>query len=1199
MSDAYITKLKSDHTVGKKFWIGDDGTLQKGQITNRSGRKLNFVSGSAETITAPSAAALAQIIEDLRPRDLLCTGRLRDGRSTARVTTIGKRQGDDVARSVEYFGFPPSQGWLLIDHDTKAMPPDVAKRVEELGGGVAALESIWPELKDAARVFKPSSSGGVYIDGQDPAEATGFHLFVGIADVSRSKEALLALEARAWDAGLAWYVIGTAGQRLQRSIVDATVGSPERLIFTAPPVLGKGVRRVTPPINVTEGAFVDIPAMPTSDMWLNHRDTAFKAHEPEAIEQTAKAQNVDVTTATKIVREGRAGGVLGPLQAVWLRDGSTITVDALIRSVTRPVARLALPDPFEGPSYNPTAASLFWGADYKSPIIISHAHGEKIVYRLQSLADAVWSLKPRKLPSRRMIDLKAALRACEGEQDLPVILAVAVALTNRIPHAMGLDDLQQFLDAELPDNIDRRWIPPMIERVAKIVNKRRENSLAEVKFSVGAMCADRVDHRFVDGLSPLEQIEGVTIVRAPMGSGKTQRIGGPFVDAAKAAADGQTVWAIAHRQTLISELATRLNLTDYRRKDIHGDMLGTGGLAVCLPSITRHAIRDLDSPAFLFIDEVKQVLEFLTSQSHCRTRDGTAKTVFDELVKLVRHAKGVLVADAQADDTVIAFLRYCRPDDTIHIVEMREPADAKINAIFYANGNDARDTAVDDIMFRVAMGQKAWIACESAKTAQDVGAFLGTVAKVLVVDAETKHEPAQARFFNDPEAVSREYDVIVASPVISSGLSIEHAGDPHFDFGAIIASGTAITPSVAAQQLRRVRYLREFIIACTPNNRIGGQTAEAIIEGKQDAAKREGREMFAQSFDRLVTRFQAKSANARADFAAGLWWQLEASGWSLTRAVSATDGEFAGLRGDLVAQRKAARAEALIAACKWLPHMVEGDVDLMRRMHQDAEQRAVIEAWDLTRALGVDRLTVDDVEFIDDGGLLRMDLFEDLTAAQEDLLDADDRAEVLSHRSLRQARRMHLRMIFEGVDVTSSKHWLDRDVADKILDRIMEHRTEFAASGAIPPKYRARFGAKGRELDRPANPIKAVQEILLRAGLGFDGKQVSVSREASLSINGAGGSRDRIRVFTVDKESWNAMKKRLDQRVETTKTMLKMVRDAPERHTCALELSHPAQISTLKHLENIEKRLGKPVHARRVRVELDPDLSRKGVAPLR
>jgi hypothetical protein len=208
--DVKLTILRHGSLIGKMFVLGPDGELKK----QSQGR---FFEGTAEVVAAPTAKALAELLEGLGPRDVLTLGIPRDGLREAKVVTESRRGPGEISRTGAFFEFRPGPGWILIDSDTKTMPVDVAERVEALGGIEGALVHTWPDLARAARVVRPSSSAAVRIAGQPaPASAASTHVFVLVRDVSRSAAILQTLQRRAFAAGLGWIAISRSGAALQR-----------------------------------------------------------------------------------------------------------------------------------------------------------------------------------------------------------------------------------------------------------------------------------------------------------------------------------------------------------------------------------------------------------------------------------------------------------------------------------------------------------------------------------------------------------------------------------------------------------------------------------------------------------------------------------------------------------------------------------------------------------------------------------------------------------------------------------------------------------------------------------------------------------------------------------------------------------------------------------------------------------------------
>jgi hypothetical protein len=127
------------------------------------------------------------------------------------------------------------------------MPDDVKCRLNDARGFRAAIESLLPALTGAATVERASTSNGLHRTdtGAELEGSSGVHLYVWVRDVADSARFLKTLHARTWLAGFGWYMIGKAGQLLERSIVDRMVGQPERLVFEGAPVLVPPLARKT------------------------------------------------------------------------------------------------------------------------------------------------------------------------------------------------------------------------------------------------------------------------------------------------------------------------------------------------------------------------------------------------------------------------------------------------------------------------------------------------------------------------------------------------------------------------------------------------------------------------------------------------------------------------------------------------------------------------------------------------------------------------------------------------------------------------------------------------------------------------------------------------------------------------------------------------------------------------------------------
>ena len=393
---ARLSVLRNKKWMGKKFFRGGDGGIQK----QSNGL---FTDGIVRSLEVLNSVHLAKLIAQLKPTDALCLGIHDAGPRTLRASTRSKmaRIQDSgiqcIARTKDHFSFHDGEGWLLIDFDDKDLPPQINDRIDANGGIYEVLLQLWPELEHGDFLIKPSSSAGVHLPDTEPAAASGFHMFVRIKDARAIPQTLQALHARCWETGYGYHIISKSGQQLDRSLIDVSVGSPERLIFTADPILSDGILRTPPPVVQQDGAALRALKLPLRSEWPRLRDIDRQRTSAEALQVRAIFME---TQAERHVRE--FGGTLSHARSVVasrvqgrvLSDSDVLdTVSAgmqLVGSILDTMAQgkiVVCADPIEGRSYNPTAAAILWQSNHKFPVLISHAHGLQTVYRFKRFSN--------------------------------------------------------------------------------------------------------------------------------------------------------------------------------------------------------------------------------------------------------------------------------------------------------------------------------------------------------------------------------------------------------------------------------------------------------------------------------------------------------------------------------------------------------------------------------------------------------------------------------------------------------------------------------------------------------------------------------------------------------------------------------------------------------------------------------------------
>ncbi len=725
--------------------------------------------------------------------------------------------------------------------------------------------------------------------------------------------------------------------------------------------------------------------------------------------------------------------------------------------------------------------------------------------------EAVQLPKAATLTSGRRTDLEKALQDATDADVLPVALAVLHRMEWNMPVVHSEEDVLELIVMHAGDKLSQPEKDALRDRLKWLQQKRRKTVLSR------AALDRRVSKRHTRiAVASLDEIDittlhGVVLVKAPMGSGKTQKIGRPFVEHAKRMEC--SVMAIAHRVSLISELSARLCLPNYQTIT-EGEIESAGGVAVCLPSTARTDIRDaMPSAEYVFIDEIAQVLRFLADSETCGAGEADNKAIYHRLMQIVRDAVAVVVADADLDMRTLRFLEKARPGERFTVVEMKAKPNSKAATVYHKMA-----ATYDDITIELMNGGKVWCACESKFRAEEMARqFAQRGFKTIAITARTKNNPEVMAFLQNAEEQSRFYDLVVASPAISSGLSIEHKGDPHFTLGAFIGAGTAIRPEDAWQMVSRVRYLKRYSIAIERTNAQGGQTAGVHRQGAESAAALEGLEIEWTGFDQYMAQIKAEDANAKADFGAGMWFGLEEAGWTVERGVS--EGHEAAAK-----ELKAARAEyteARIAALIAAEPMKKDLADAAQKMSdRPLETDIRLEAHNIRISLGKPDPTAEDIVFWANGrGAETIARFEDLVGA-----DVDVPAEhgALMQRKYRTARRKLFFTLFDGFHLDQVFTRADQET---LLDRIMVQPEVFATVGIVGSKFRARYRQKDGSLvpiRRPEHPARELRDLLERCGLRTVRKRCrSVPKHDSLvnKNDGLGTKSDREYTVTVVPES--------------------------------------------------------------------------------
>ncbi len=268
---AEATALTERPAITLTVFSKDGGPLTKRLSLDETGKLVSDGSacrmshGVAQAISVANMDEFAELIDSLNQTQAIALGTVEaaavDESRRVRIVRHAELARTEIAaisRTLEFIKFPSGKpGLMLLDFDTKGMAPEVLARVQTKGFD-AVLGEVVPDILLASRLWRPSTSSGVRnTTTGESFDKAGGHLYIAVADAGDIQRATKVLHQRCWLAGLGHILVGRAGQLLERSIIDVAVGSPERLVFEAPPQLADPLVQDTRASTVTRGKLLN------------------------------------------------------------------------------------------------------------------------------------------------------------------------------------------------------------------------------------------------------------------------------------------------------------------------------------------------------------------------------------------------------------------------------------------------------------------------------------------------------------------------------------------------------------------------------------------------------------------------------------------------------------------------------------------------------------------------------------------------------------------------------------------------------------------------------------------------------------------------------------------------------------------------------------------------------------------------------
>ena len=409
---------KSGGSLSKRISLKPDGTLKKDALGT-------MARGRARRVSFTNIGALADCIGALSPNQAIALGALRQDLPDdveivcERNLRNGAVRPDVISRTGKNIIYRPNQpAALLLDFDSKGMSAEVANRLTEAGGFWAAVTAVLPILNSTARVMRSSTSAGLFRDdtGEKLPGSDGQHVFLVAQDGEDIERFLKVLHARCWLAGFGWYLISASGALLERSIVDHTVGTSERLVFEGAPVLDHPLQQDVEsrrPLTFDGALLLDTRAYPPLTNAEQSRLREMQDQAAAALRGKVKATRAAFITtqcerlmarglsaeeADRVSKQQCDGVLLPSVELPFDRPELAGHTVADVLADPQAYVDETLADPLEGVDYGSCKAKVLLRYD-GTPFIHSLAHGLSTSYELKDdlgvTLESFWAYMPK------------------------------------------------------------------------------------------------------------------------------------------------------------------------------------------------------------------------------------------------------------------------------------------------------------------------------------------------------------------------------------------------------------------------------------------------------------------------------------------------------------------------------------------------------------------------------------------------------------------------------------------------------------------------------------------------------------------------------------------------------------------------------------------------------------------------------------
>ena len=578
--------------------------------------------------------------------------------------------------------------------------------------------------------------------------------------------------------------------------------------------------------------------------------------------------------------------------------------------------------------------------------------------------------------------LTALIKYAQKSRLNKLTIRLAYAVADTVPFKNSIDDaLAIVVKAATARGLD-------VETMArKIITKSVGKRIAELKKHHRLDDMSTTWRHDVDGLDNQQilnyhNMDGAAwLHNRGKGGGKTELMA-LRVAAMKACA------YITHRVALVDDVCNKMpSLSHYKDGDRYADKS-----AICINSILKYLNAIIGMP--LFLDEARQLLETIISSPTIENR----QALFDGFKELLAACPTMHIADADLNDFTVNFFKRHAPHLQFNLLETTT-SKHEANHYLYNTLDTARHGALLDLQNNL----RGMIGCTSDAQAQNTHKhFINNgidADRLLLIHGGNKGDVRQAAFLADINGQAKNYDGIIYTSVLGSGVSIVVE---EFEFTYLLCSNV-LSSNENLQMLARNRCAKNVYVAFGQQlnpNRV--TDIEILKDGAADKLKNflsdngiTGVDYSAMALTELGLMQCELQATLNADlndFQNNFLLLAQIEGREFTRLNGVViDGVMNDVK--IKGLAKAVKAETVIAI-EAAPIADAIEYKSLKKLNATTQQQTHsikrFEAVEMTGA-GANQLTIHDVENFVDGDYSRLKNYE-LIDADTDILKAADKA---------------------------------------------------------------------------------------------------------------------------------------------------------------------------------------------------------------